>query len=228
MPDLSSLLFGGGVGCPRDCSPRGLFVSSHLPAISVSAARTDALVVASWARSQLGKLRELRRPDAATALPRAGPPQLGATGDSVCEGATGGADWPLCASFPAVISGRSRSSARWMDPPCPTPEVDCWSGGVRVGRRRLSSGRAPAPARRSGRVISRRDPSDSQVNVMVDFMIPLPRRGAEAFIVSIVGPSYLIALLPLRLTISSYPSTMPLMLAVRRASAGKECRPYLC
>ncbi|RWV86645.1 hypothetical protein GW17_00051436 [Ensete ventricosum] len=27
---------------------------------------------------------------------------------------------------------------------------------------------------------------------------------------------------------SSYLSTMPLVLAVRRASAGKECRPYLC
>ncbi|RRT34261.1 hypothetical protein B296_00054589 [Ensete ventricosum] len=27
---------------------------------------------------------------------------------------------------------------------------------------------------------------------------------------------------------SSYLSTMPLVLAVRRASAGKKCRPYLC
>ncbi|RRT80973.1 hypothetical protein B296_00002735 [Ensete ventricosum] len=39
----------------------------------------------------------------------------------------------LCASSPAVVSGRSRSSARWMDPLCPTSEVGCWSGGVRVG-----------------------------------------------------------------------------------------------
>ncbi|RWW74826.1 hypothetical protein BHE74_00017203 [Ensete ventricosum] len=115
-----------------------------------------------------------------------------------------------------------------MDPPCPTPEVGCWSGGVRVGRRRLSSGRAPAPARRSGRVSSRRDPSDGQVSAMVDFAIPLPRRGAGAFIVSVVGPSYLITLLPLRLIMSSYLSTMPLMLAMRCAFAGKECRPYLC
>ncbi|RWW56475.1 hypothetical protein BHE74_00036827 [Ensete ventricosum] len=30
-------------------------------------------------------------------------------------------DWlPLCANSPAIVSGRSRSSARWMDPPCPT------------------------------------------------------------------------------------------------------------
>ncbi|RWW36017.1 hypothetical protein BHE74_00058987 [Ensete ventricosum] len=125
---------------------------------------------------------------------------------------------PLCASSPAVISGRSRSSARWMDPRCPTPEVDCWSGGVRVGRRHLSSGRMLAPVRRSSRVSSRRDPSNSQVSAMVDFAILLSRRGAGAFIVRVVGPSYLITLLPLRLTISLYLSTMPLVLAVRRVS----------
>ncbi|RWV81788.1 hypothetical protein GW17_00056762 [Ensete ventricosum] len=112
--------------------------------------------------------------------------------------------------------------------PVSYPEVDCWSGGVRVGRRRLSLGRAPAPTRRSGRVGSCRDPSDGEVSAMVDFAIPLPCRGARTFIVSDVGHSYLIILLPLRLTISSYLSTMPLVLAVRRASTGKECRPYLC
>ncbi|RRT55947.1 hypothetical protein B296_00023703 [Ensete ventricosum] len=127
-----------------------------------------------------------------------------------------------------VVSGRSRSSTRWMDSLCPTQEVDCWSGGVRVGRRCLSSSRASAPARRLGRVSSRRDPFDDQVSAMVDFAISLPRRGAGAFIVSVVGPSYLITLLPLRLTMSSYLSTMPLMIAVRRESTGKECRPYLC
>ncbi|RRT39115.1 hypothetical protein B296_00038044 [Ensete ventricosum] len=37
-PNVSSLLFGGGAGCPRDYSPRGRFVSSSLPAISISAA----------------------------------------------------------------------------------------------------------------------------------------------------------------------------------------------
>ncbi|RRT31860.1 hypothetical protein B296_00047457 [Ensete ventricosum] len=36
-PDLSSLIFGGGTGCPRDCSPRGRFVSSRLSPISISA-----------------------------------------------------------------------------------------------------------------------------------------------------------------------------------------------
>ncbi|RWW88007.1 hypothetical protein BHE74_00003137 [Ensete ventricosum] len=134
----------------------------------------------------------------------------------------------LCASSPEVVSGRSRSSTRWMDPPCPTPEVNCRSGGVQVRRRRLSSGRALAPARRSGRVSSRRDPSNGQVSSMVDFTILPSRRGAGAFIVSVVGPSYLISLLPLRLTMSLYLSTMPLVLVVRRAFAGKECRPYPC
>ncbi|RWV95913.1 hypothetical protein GW17_00041417 [Ensete ventricosum] len=118
----------------------------------------------------------------------------------------------LCASSSAIVSGRSRSSVKWMDLPCLTPEVGCWSGGVRVGSRCLSSGRALTPARRSGRVSSRRDPSDSQVSAMVDFSILLPRRGARAFIVSVVGPSCLITLLLLRLTMSSYLSTMPLVL----------------
>ncbi|RZR83023.1 hypothetical protein BHM03_00009563 [Ensete ventricosum] len=106
-----------------------------------------------------------------------------------------------------------------MGPPCPTSEVGCWSGEVRFGRRRLSSGRELASARRSGRVSSRRDPSDDQVSAIVDFAIPLLRRGAEAFIVSVVGHSYLIFLLPLLVTMSSYLSTMPVVLAVRRAPA---------
>ncbi|RWW18763.1 hypothetical protein GW17_00017236 [Ensete ventricosum] len=58
-------------------------------------------------------------------------------------------------------------------------------------------------------------------------LIPAAGSSAGAFIVSVVGPSYLITLLPLRLTMSSYLSTMPLVLVVRRASASKECRPYL-
>ncbi|RRT54626.1 hypothetical protein B296_00016934 [Ensete ventricosum] len=114
-----------------------------------------------------------------------------------------------------------------MGPPCPTSEVGCWSGEVRFGRRHLSSGRELAYARRSGRVSSRRDPSDGQVSAIVDFAIPLLRRGAEAFIVSVVGHSYLISLLPLLVTMSSYLSTMPVILAVRRAPAGEGCRPYL-
>ncbi|RWW29776.1 hypothetical protein GW17_00005691 [Ensete ventricosum] len=107
-----------------------------------------------------------------------------------------------------------------MGPPCPTSEVGCWSGEVRFGRRRLSSGRELASARRSGRVSSRRDPSDGQVSAMVDFVIPLLRRGTGAFIVSVVGHSYLISLLPLLFTMSSYLSTMPVVLAVRHAPAG--------
>ncbi|RWW27927.1 hypothetical protein GW17_00007618 [Ensete ventricosum] len=123
---------------------------------------------------------------------------------------------------------RRWSSARWIGPPCHTPEVNCWSGGVQFGRRRLSSGQELAIAKRSGRVSSRRDPSDGQVSAMVNFAIPLLRRGAGAFIVSVVGHSYLISLLPLLLTMPSYLSTMPVVLAVRRAPAGEGCRPYLC
>ncbi|RWV79351.1 hypothetical protein GW17_00059527, partial [Ensete ventricosum] len=42
-----------------------------------------------------------------------------------------------------------------------------------------------------------------------------------AFIVSVIGHSYLISLLPLLLTIPSYLSTTPVVLAVRRAPAGR-------
>ncbi|RWW48646.1 hypothetical protein BHE74_00045262 [Ensete ventricosum] len=33
-----------------------------------------------------------------------------------------------------VVSGRSRCSARWMDPSYLITEVGCWSGGAQVGR----------------------------------------------------------------------------------------------
>ncbi|RRT59464.1 hypothetical protein B296_00016884 [Ensete ventricosum] len=112
--------------------------------------------------------------------------------------------------------------------PCPTPEVGYWSSGVRFGRRRLSSGRELALAKRSGRVSSRRDLSDGQVSAMVDFAISLLCSGAGAFIVSVVGHSYLISLLSLLLTMLSYLSTMPVVLAMRRAPACEGCRPYLC
>ncbi|RRT44884.1 hypothetical protein B296_00046624, partial [Ensete ventricosum] len=52
--------------------------------------------------------------------------------------------------------------------------------------------------------------------------------GAGAFILSVIGHSYLISLLPLLLTIPSYLSTTLVVLAVRRAPVGKGCRPYLC
>ncbi|RZR91237.1 hypothetical protein BHM03_00019328 [Ensete ventricosum] len=107
-----------------------------------------------------------------------------------------------------------------MDPSYPVAGVGYWNGGVRVRRRHLRSGREPTPAKRSGRVSSRRDPSDDQVSFVVDFSIPLPRRGG-AYIVGIVGHPYLATLLPLWLTMLSYTSTTPAILAVRHASAGK-------
>ncbi|RRT31193.1 hypothetical protein B296_00059036 [Ensete ventricosum] len=78
---------------------------------------------------------------------------------------------PLCASSPVVVSGRSRCSARWMDPSYLVTGVGCWSAG--------------------------------------------------AYIVGAVGHSYLTTLLPLWLTMPSYASTTPVVLAVRHASAGK-------
>ncbi|RZS19046.1 hypothetical protein BHM03_00051398 [Ensete ventricosum] len=101
-----------------------------------------------------------------------------------------------------------------MDPSYSVMGVGCWSGEARVRRRHLRSGRASAPARRSGRVSSRHDPSDDQVSFVVDFSSPYPRRGAGAYIVSVVGYSYLATLLPLWLTMLSYPSTTPVVLAL--------------
>ncbi|RWW38809.1 hypothetical protein BHE74_00055917 [Ensete ventricosum] len=84
-----------------------------------------------------------------------------------------------------------------------------------------SSGRALALARRSGRVSSRHDPSDGQVSSVVRFSSSCPRRGAGVYIVGVVGHPYLATLLSLWLTMSSYPSTTPVILAVRHASVGK-------
>ncbi|RRT66965.1 hypothetical protein B296_00032065 [Ensete ventricosum] len=127
-----------------------------------------------------------------------------------------------CASSPAVFSVRSWSLARWMMIQSSAREVGCWNDGARVGRKYSSSGRSLIPARRSGRVGSRRDPSDSQW-VFVDH-------------------PYLATRLPLWLTLSLYASTMPVVLAVRDASTGEgiglTCvksvvrllgyRPYMC
>ncbi|RWV78096.1 hypothetical protein GW17_00060997 [Ensete ventricosum] len=52
--------------------------------------------------------------------------------------------------------------------------------------------------------------------------------GSGAFIVGVVDHSYLITLLPLWLTIPSYPPAMLAVLAMRRAFAGGGCRLYLC
>ncbi|RZR98537.1 hypothetical protein BHM03_00027905, partial [Ensete ventricosum] len=135
---------------------------------------------------------------------------------------------PVCASSSAVVSVRSWSSVEWVEPRGLAREVGCWNGGARVGLKYSSSGRSLTPARRSGRVGSRRDPSDGQVSSVVDFLIPLPRRGAGTFIVSAVGYLYLVTLLSLWPTMPSYPSTTLAVLVVRRASAGRGCRPYPC
>ncbi|RRT32567.1 hypothetical protein B296_00044036 [Ensete ventricosum] len=143
-----------------------------------------------------------------------GTPRFKATGDSVCGGAAGGAVWPVCASSPAVVSVRSWSSVGWVEPRGSAREVGYLNGGARIRLKYSSSGRPLTPARRSGWVGSRRDSSDGQVSLVVGFAIPLPHRGARAFIVSDVGYSYLVTLLPLWPTMSSYPSTTPVVLAV--------------
>ncbi|RRT37746.1 hypothetical protein B296_00038578 [Ensete ventricosum] len=138
---------------------------------------------------------------------------------------------PVCASSPAVVSVQSWSSIGWVEPRGPTREVGCWNGGARVGRKYSNLGRQPTPARRSGRVGSRRDISDGQVSLVVDFATPLLCRGAGAFIVSAIGHSYLISLLLLSLTIPSYFSTTLVVHTMRRVLAGRECQPcppYRC
>ncbi|RZS22090.1 hypothetical protein BHM03_00054826, partial [Ensete ventricosum] len=91
------------------------------------------------------------------------------------------------------MSVRSWSSVGWVEPRGLAREVGCWNSGAQVGLEYSSSGRPLTPARRSGRVGSRRDPSD--------------------------GHLYLISLLPLFLTISSYLSTTLVVLVVTHAPA---------
>ncbi|RRT35052.1 hypothetical protein B296_00042212, partial [Ensete ventricosum] len=79
----------------------------------------------------------------------------------------------------------------------------------RVGRRILQEGRVGWG--------SRRDLSDGQVSLVVDFAIPLLRRGAGAFIVTIVGCSYLRPLSSSLLTILSHLIMSSMVLVVRRA-----------
>ncbi|RWW33509.1 hypothetical protein GW17_00001763, partial [Ensete ventricosum] len=138
---------------------------------------------------------------------------------------------PVCASSPTIVSVWSCSSVGWVEPRGPAWEVGCWNGGARVGLKYSSSDWSLTPARRSGRVGSRRDPSDGQVSSVVGFLIPLLRRGARAFIVSVIGHSYLISLLPLLLTIPSFLTMSSVVLTARRAPAGNGCQPcpsYLC
>ncbi|RWW28168.1 hypothetical protein GW17_00007374 [Ensete ventricosum] len=112
-------------------------------------------------------------------------------------------------------------SARWMVPQGSAHEVSCWNGGARVGRKYSNSGRSLTPARRSGRVGSRHDPSDGPVSLVLCFPILMPRRGAGAYIVGVVDHPYLTTWLPLWPTMPSYTSTTPAVLAVRDASTGK-------
>ncbi|RRT33668.1 hypothetical protein B296_00037555, partial [Ensete ventricosum] len=82
-----------------------------------------------------------------------------------------------------------------------------------------------------GWVSSRRDPSDGQISSVVNFAIPLLRRGAGAFIVIVTGYPYLNLLSSLLLTIQLHLTMSSVVLAARRAPAGKGCRPcppYLC
>ncbi|RRT33586.1 hypothetical protein B296_00051224 [Ensete ventricosum] len=154
--------------------------------------------------------------------------QCGTKDDLIITPSTKGAKGSCPCALARPRSSRDGVRARldgWVPRVLPrrsaTRVVEFGSGGgasTRVGRQLLQG----------GRVSFRRDSSDGQIRAMVDFAIPLSCKGAGAFIVSDVGLSYLIILLPLRLTMLSYFSTMPLVLAVRRASAGKECRPYPC
>ncbi|RRT39050.1 hypothetical protein B296_00041986 [Ensete ventricosum] len=83
----------------------------------------------------------------------------------------------------------------------------------------------------SGRVSSRHDPSDGQVSLVVDFTIPLLRRGVGAFIVRVTGSPYLSLLSSLLFIIPLYLIMSSVVLATRRAPAGKGCRSspsYLC
>ncbi|RZS26751.1 hypothetical protein BHM03_00060134, partial [Ensete ventricosum] len=52
--------------------------------------------------------------------------------------------------------------------------------------------------------------------------------GSGAFILGAVDYSYLITLLPLWLTLPSYPPTILAVIAMRRAFAVEGCQPYLC
>ncbi|RRT45884.1 hypothetical protein B296_00049003 [Ensete ventricosum] len=101
-----------------------------------------------------------------------------------------------------------------MVPQGSTREVGCWNGGARVGRKYFSSGRSLTPARRSGQVGSRRDPSDGQVSYVICFFpSPCPVKEQELIAWVLSDHPYLATWLPLWLTMSSYTSTTPAILA---------------
>ncbi|RZS08066.1 hypothetical protein BHM03_00038996 [Ensete ventricosum] len=77
----------------------------------------------------------------------------------------------------------------------------------------------------SGRVGSRRDPSGGQVSLVVDFAIPLLRRGAGAFIATVTRYPYLNPLFFLLLIILLHLTTPSVVLAARHAPTAEGCRP---
>ncbi|RWW44677.1 hypothetical protein BHE74_00049535, partial [Ensete ventricosum] len=77
----------------------------------------------------------------------------------------------------------------------------------------------------SGRVGSRRDPSGGQVSLVVDFAAPLLRRGAGAFIATVIGYPYLNPLYSLLLIILLHLTTSFVVLAARHVPVAEGCRP---
>ncbi|RWV86198.1 hypothetical protein GW17_00051934, partial [Ensete ventricosum] len=122
------------------------------------------------------------------------------------------------------LSGSVTHRAKDMDlAPCLHGQAflqDRWKKGPCALARPRSSWRRGSEAElgggsswvRIGRVGFRRDLSDGQVSLVVDFAIPLLRRGAGAFIVTVARRSYLRSSPSLSLTMPS------VVLAARRAS----------
>ncbi|RRT60621.1 hypothetical protein B296_00003505 [Ensete ventricosum] len=150
-----------------------------------------------------GRLRELPRLGAVAVPPQAGSPGLGLQATPFA-GIPSGEPIGELPNSPEARLGRSTAS-----------------GGAQVGWTCLSSGRSPIPTRRSGRVGSRRDPSDGQVSSVVDFAIPLLRRGVWAFITTVTGYSYLNPLSSLLLTIPLHLTMPSVVLVARRALAAE-------
>ncbi|RWW54483.1 hypothetical protein BHE74_00038932 [Ensete ventricosum] len=102
--------------------------------------------------------------------------------------------------------------------------LEWWSSG-RVKMFRFGSATGSYRKVRSGRVGSRRDPSDGQVSLVVDFAIPLLCRGARAFIATVTGYLYLNLLPSSLLTKLLHLTTLSVVRATRRAPAIWGCRP---
>ncbi|RRT66871.1 hypothetical protein B296_00019917 [Ensete ventricosum] len=80
----------------------------------------------------------------------------------------------------------------------------------------VGSGQASAPTRRTIKLVL----------WLISHL--LPRRGAGAYIVSVADHPYLATLLPLWLTMQSYPSTTSVVLAMRHASAVSDVVSFVC